>query len=180
MPNYCENDLYIQGKEADVKRVLDLIGPGFDFGKVIPYPKMFAQMDRDHPGHGAQPNRNLDCLTIEAYREKYGHDKDGFNSGGYEWKCKHWGCKWNAADVKRRDYGPICITFQTAWSPPVPIIQSLGDKFPDVTFSLEYFERGMEFMGGLTIYCQEEAEERELPGRRVEWHSKGYKGMRGG
>lgn len=40
----------------------------------------------------------------EAYKAKWGTDKNGYNSGGYEWCQDAWGTKWNAYAVARRDY----------------------------------------------------------------------------
>jgi len=39
------------------------------------------------------------------------------------------------------------IEFDTAWSPPIPIIEKMASLFPDHEFDLEYFEGGMGFCG---------------------------------
>jgi len=39
------------------------------------------------------------------------------------------------------------LEFDTAWSPPIPVIAKLVAMFPDHTFELKYFEGGMGFSG---------------------------------
>ncbi|MCL4273164.1 MAG: hypothetical protein KJZ77_04775 [Anaerolineales bacterium] len=39
------------------------------------------------------------------------------------------------------------LEFDTAWSPPIPVIEKLASMFPDHAFELKYFEGGMGFSG---------------------------------
>lgn len=178
MPNHCENDLYIDGPADKVVELLALIGadkeePKFDFESVLPYPTEYAQRDVDARELGPKD-----------FLEKYGNADDGFNSGGYEWCVANWGTKWGAYQVKRRDYHGICITFQTAWGPALPVLTALHVRFPECRLSLEYFERGMGFCGGVTYEQAEYADECEdgwAPGvPAAEWRSDAYRGNRGG
>ena len=99
--------------------------------------------------------------------------KDGYNSGGYEWTCNAWGTKWNATRVHltthkdrfhdSRGKTVFCaqcgaplpnklpirafLEFDTAWSPPVPVIEKLSTMFPDHEFDLKYYEGGVGFCG---------------------------------
>ncbi|HEU5085948.1 MAG TPA: hypothetical protein VFT99_00840 [Roseiflexaceae bacterium] len=199
MPNHCENDLYISGPNVDA--VLEFIGitraePTFDFNTLIPYPERFAQMDDEYRAipdlvglYRGTPEYEqraaARAVAGSAYVAKWGTSQNGYNCGGYEWCHTNWGTKWNAYDVARRDYdGHVVVTFQTAWSPPKPVIVALALRFPDHTFSLEYFERGMGFCGGFTCLSQEdwwdENDEPWKAGRPVaEWEGE-YRGMRGG
>lgn len=181
MPNHCHNDLWISGPSEDVAKLLAHIGadkeePEFDFNTLIPYPERFAQMDSEAEEAIKSPE------AWEAYKAKWGTDRDGYNSGGYEWCHDAWGTKWNAYDVARRDYCGICLTFQTAWSPPQPVIVALAKMFPTVTLSLEFFERGGAFTGGFTLWSEEDWYEDEPWQAGMisdEWKGK-YKGQRGG
>jgi len=147
MPNHCENDLYISGSDADVAALLALIGadqepPKFDFNALIHYPEKFRQMDAECPQWNVPSAERVELLA--AYKAKWGTEGDGFNAGGYDWCVANWGTKWNAYNVQRRDHGRIsCVTFETAWAPPMPVIKALAERFPAVTISIEYFERGM-------------------------------------
>lgn len=181
MPNHCHNDLWISGSSEDVDKLLAHIGadketPEFDFNTVLPYPEKFALMDKE-----AQERRTPE--DGEAYRSKWGTDSDGYNSGGYEWCHQAWGTKWNAYDVVRRDYEGICLTFQTAWCPPQPVIVALAKMFPTVTLTLEFFERGGAFAGGFSCQSEDDWYDDDdvwEAGKVVdEWEAE-YKGPRGG
>jgi hypothetical protein len=188
MPNHCENDLYVWGTEAAVTKLIEAVrgeGRPLDFHLVVPYPNEFEskddaadEFDKAHEG------------------QKVGWEnrpKDGFNSGGMDWCCENWGTKWNSYNISDEqpmkwervyassmpswDYIKMRIQFSTAWGPPSPIIKQLMLRFPEVGISLEYFERGCEFCGGISAWA---ADEREDMGGIREWHLKGYKGVRGG
>ena len=81
--------------------------------------------------------------------------KDGFNSGGYDWCLQNWGTKWGICDSeKQEEYGwegkedkEVMYKFQTAWSPPNPIILRMSKLFPDLEFEMRYFEGGGGFNG---------------------------------
>jgi hypothetical protein len=192
----------MRGDDANIAAVLAHIGADqtpakFDFESVIPYPEPFKSMDDDVERMALNtwpapddPEREWKLAgrqkQADAYKEKWGTTSDGYNSGGYEWCCAAWGTKWNAYDVMRRDYdGRVCVTFQTAWAPPVPIIIALATMFPKVSFILEYFEQGMQYVGGFRCESEEDYwSEDETPWKpgivTDEWRFKGYRGVRGG
>lgn len=191
MPNHCHNDLWIDGPKNDIDALLALIGadqeePKFDFNAIVPYPARFAEMDAamaeicklgNGGGHWVD-RENADAkAAMAAYAAKYGTDRDGFNSGGYEWCTDNWETKWGAYNVSRRDYEGVCVTFQTAWAPPKKIIAALAARFPKLELSLEYFERGMAFCGGLSFVSVDDVDEGD--DRRREWSGE-YHGTRGG
>lgn len=155
MPNWCENTLVISGVKRElIESVIKFINGGdslFDFNKVIPYPSEYARMDDLAQEAGDNP------IKVPV--------KDGYNSGGYEWCVNNWGTKWNANSAALSD---ICITldgfsatiyFDTAWSPPNPVVHRLSELFPEVTFSLEYTEPGMGFSGTLIVKAGEVLED---------------------
>jgi len=41
----------------------------------------------------------------------------------------------------------VVITFETKWSPPVPVIEAMAWRWPDLRFTLSFWERGMQFQG---------------------------------
>jgi hypothetical protein len=68
-------------------------------------------------------------------------------SGGmnwYDWSVSNWGTKWNSYSFHRLDDG---IAFDTAWSPPEPVIEKLSEMFPEVHITHEYFDEGWNFWG---------------------------------
>ena len=57
--------------------------------------------------------------------------------------------KWNVSnvDVVAEDSDSIEFEFDTAWSPPEPIILKLRELYPDVSISAFYDEPGMQVSG---------------------------------
>lgn len=58
----------------------------------------------------------------------------------YDWRCKHWGTKWNATDCYIEDWDEdlLKITFSTAWAAPLPIFKKLIKSNPDQGFVFEW------------------------------------------
>ena len=122
-------------------------------------PKLVAYLHE----HGVKGNlHNRKFLLLKRSRDlwwklyvvEHGErPKDGFNNGGYEWRCKYWGTKWNAYDVDGSFDGIIATyIFNTAWSFPCPIIIAMSKAFRTLRFELHYEEPGMAFEGDL--HCE--------------------------
>lgn len=186
MPNYCENDLYIDGDAADVAAILALIGAdrtpcAFDFSAVVPYPAEYAERDAEYQALGGfiEKNKPENAEKLAAFVAKWGDDRDGFNAGGYDWCCENWGTKWQAIDPElRQSKRGTLLKFDTAWAPPEPVIRALAKRFPNVRLSLEYFEGGMGYSGGLAFRDTRDLDEGEE--REDRWYSNEYRGHRGG
>jgi hypothetical protein len=65
----------------------------------------------------------------------------------HSWLCSNWGTDRSAANfhVSRDEPGHYECHFDTAWAPPIPIWQHLGDLFPTLDFSLNGVEEFMDF-----------------------------------
>lgn len=67
--------------------------------------------------------------------------RDGFNSGGYTWCLDNWGTEWWASEVEYCRYkSALSYSFDTAWSPPIPVIKKLIKDFPKLKISIEFEE----------------------------------------
>ena len=75
-------------------------------------------------------------------------DETGYSSW-YPWANANWGTKWGMYDVSidRTDDESVTIYFQSAWSPPTPVIDRLSDMFPTVSMSHYYADEGGGFAG---------------------------------
>lgn len=163
MPNHCSNDLRITGSPKLIDLFFETVkGPEklIDASKIIPYPKKFADAD----------------ARAEEARKKTGEIftdvADGYNNGGYEWCCKHWGTKWglyNFTEVKRFKRSAV-VTFDTAWSPPSPIIKEASNRFPQLTFLMRSYECGCGYKAILEVKAGIVLTDQTLP----------YNGSRGG
>jgi hypothetical protein len=72
---------------------------------------------------------------------------------GYSWESVHWGCKWGACetDLTVEDDERLYYEFNTAWSPPIPFVQSASAQFPSLTFFIEFDEPNMNIKGNATM-----------------------------
>jgi hypothetical protein len=71
-----------------------------------------------------------------------------------EWACAVWGTKWNANVIDRegpeKDYDDewvVRYSFDTACSPPLPLIKRAAELYPSLSFDLRYYEGAMGFHG---------------------------------
>ena len=135
MPNWCENKLVIKADnyEEILNDITDEGNINLDFEKIVCPP--------DTP----------------AYRNEYTTSQDEIKDDPtfwYSWNPINWGTKWNASDSSisiNHHYNAFEITFNTAWSPPEPVIHVLGEKYPEAVIMLSYEERGMDFEGAIVI-----------------------------
>jgi hypothetical protein len=81
----------------------------------------------------------------------------------YNWNVAHWGTKWGAGEphIHRYKDTHISYDFDTAWAPPVPVIEALAEQFPTLSFEFAFCEGGMGFAGraiytGGTLLSEEE------------------------
>ena len=140
MPNHCSQDLFVYGKEIFVIDFMEFSQEGLEVlsaNKYIPYPENFKKMDE----------------MAALAREQGNYIKDGFNSGGYQWCIDNWGTKWGIYRSNLVSYklagsrSRATYYFESAWSPPIPVIHKMSDKYPAVRFLLKYYERGAQFKG---------------------------------
>lgn len=171
MPNWCECELRVSGPKRDVDTfVRSVLGPRedetpFDFNKIIPYPEEFAEPDRRASEWGKM-------YADVPYGQRPPRPADGFNNGGYEWCRANWGTKWPASSVSFEKTSRGCTyRFETAWSPPEPVVRKAALAFPTLTLDLKYWEGGSGYRGQLTAKGEEIISE---------WCEDGYRGNRGG
>lgn len=175
MPNWCENELTIDGPNADLQRFKSL--GGIDFNAVLPYPADLQRLDDIH----AEWERTHPFGSEAFTKEFESRPKDGYNQGGYEWCVKTWGVKWNVVDDEKEpvdedptrhgdDNGRLKYRFDTPWGPPKLVLHAWSAAYPMLTFRLEYWEGGMGFQGTIQM----------LDGRTLKAIEGEYVGDRGG
>jgi len=181
MPNWCSNELTITGPEKDLKKFKEFAQgkPYFDSisskeiiecldaNKFIPYPKKYKKQDE----LVYAVNEKEDALrelagykTMDDYQQRFFDSKnprkdwnmkDGFNSGGYDWTCQHWGSKWGFCEpqLMYQEKDELFYTFNSAWSPMCPVIAKMAKMFPMLSFEYKYIEPSMCFAG--LMHCNE-------------------------
>lgn len=134
MPNYCQNDLEISGHPILMEEFMkSYTNDGhFDFAKITPMPSDEELQDM------------------------------GINS--YSWAIENWGQKWyvDKADWEDWDNTYYRATFDTAWSPCIPVIKKLIDLCPGLDFTFSYSEPGCAFLGWIYASDGEIYEEVEV------------------
>ena len=74
----------------------------------------------------------------------------------FKFCCEHWGTKWNARETTLDHNGTRAVlTFDTAWSPPLPVVLAASRQFPTIRFELKYLELDNDFAGVLRAYAGE-------------------------
>jgi hypothetical protein len=136
MPNWCENRLTISGPEADVDALVARVA--------VPVPD---------PGEYG-PYRALDYAALLPVPEGLADpDPEVLSEAEYDWRCRHWGCKWNhpGLDVEERlgagDAVQLEWGFDSPWSPPLGFVQALAEAFPTLHLHLRYEEEANALRG---------------------------------
>ena len=150
MPNHCGNSIEISAdlkNRESLKQLKDFVDKSIvkkedayedltlTFQGAVPMPKELLNI--------STPTLEKDKDKAKANTEKYGY------SNWYDWRCGNWGTKWDAYDVyiseNLKDY--VCMSFDTAWAPPIPYYEALAAKYPLLTIEVEYYESGCDFAG---------------------------------
>ena len=112
MPNWCHNCMKITGAAEELVRFKQVCfhEGEFDFAAIIPIP----------------PEAEVAEEAADAVGELF-----------YA-AVPYWGTKWNACDFRSIKDDPDCLefNFDTAWSPPVPVFEKIGEMFPHLEFKL--------------------------------------------
>lgn len=135
MPNWCENTLTVTGSQDQVDtfvrraegahaHYVDETGRADHNGRL--WPLSF---------HALVP---VPDDVLQA----------GYVDAGYTWQREHYGTKWEPEEIQlERGDGVAVYTFLTAWSPPIPWLETVAGKFPDLKLRLTYDEPGMGIFG---------------------------------
>ena len=164
MPNWVYNHLTIEGSEEDINKVKAQVGavvkrkykgadevdeeideePIFSFMNIITPPE--DKLDEYHAVHGYTGG------------EKTGDTEYNW----YNFNVREWGTKWDARDVDLLEEHKTSLhyKFDTAWSPPTPVIEKLAQQNPNLNITLEYREEQgwggeVNFNGSVTVVVKE-------------------------
>ena len=164
MPNHCTNRLTIT-TEYKTKYVSIIKS----YNEVLAYPLMNIVTDYAHPTVEDVFNFIKQDEVDESNKESLLIDFNNIiplpnSNWNYDWCVKNWGTKWNSYENVRID--DHTLAFETAWSPPFPIIQKLAKKFSPLNFHIYYIDEGGNFIGEATWLGKEKKSEIEY-----EWKS---------
>lgn len=176
MPNHVTQQLIIFGAETPKVAEHIAGRTAVDFNKVIPMPEELCIDDSTdgYMGLAALTGECERYLTLHWLKElgirtadefgayvererpgaielaqKYISNKQKFGHATWrEWCIANWGTKWNAYSVHEPEFRSdrAILRFDTAWSPAIPIMIRLSERFPSV-LTLRYFDEGWNFAG---------------------------------
>ena len=165
MPNWCSTTMTVMGPKKELCKFRDFAQTNetpygkkeenvLSTDKFIPYPERFLKLDLK-PQTKKTKDSDGRFKTVE--------DKDGYNSGGYDWCSKNWGTKWGIChaqlqvdvnekrskfdDNEKAEGKPqLVYTFDTAWSPGTPILVKMSKMFPKLSFKVFTEEESRAFV----------------------------------
>lgn len=75
------------------------------------------------------------------------------DEAGYNWRLKNWGNNWgcNSSDQKESSENNVVYTFVSDWTPAIPVIEAASKRFPNLLFTLKYWESGAGFQGEFEV-----------------------------
>ena len=123
MPNWCYNQLIILGDEENLLQFYqqnknDEKNEELDFLKSVPQPEEITSS-----------NNNLSSNEVLT------------TPNWYNWNISNLGTKWNVKDADYiKNQNNITYKFDTAWSPPIPWVEKVSVKYPEIIFQLDEIE----------------------------------------
>ncbi len=146
MPNWVYNSVSVRGNEDDVTEFKEHIAVvprmvedketfnGFSFHSFITPPDEATTEEYQAP-NGSGPNGT------------YGDTEYNW----YNWNNSNWNTKWDAVSPTVGAFPEgVTITFETAWSAPMPVFVAMVEKFPKLSFEIWWEEEqgfGEELQG---------------------------------
>jgi hypothetical protein len=181
MPNWVSNTVHVH---ADTKEQLDR----FIRKTTKPHPEVedLAYYDSEASLVAVLKDSAEEFSFWNILRPKKKLWKEYFSTSGsggatpennwYSWNTTHWQTKWDACnpEVERGDDTYATITFDTAWSPPMGIVDALGKKFPELSFTWAW-EEEQGFGGEWEIKGDdvEETESYDIPKSHADFEERG-------
>ena len=126
MPNWCENEIEIRctGQNMSVLK------------------QKIKSMGDDNPNQ-----EQFLFKTLIGWDE--GMTKERYENEWYDHNCNRFGTKWDVhfSDISSDiDEDLICLSFSTAWSPPLEFCNKLSKKYKAEVY-IKYMESGMDYAG---------------------------------
>jgi hypothetical protein len=186
MPNWCDCDLTIKGKQNFLRdfrdRARSVRTKEPDVSKDVVSATLtlledknhridelssdvFVPMPLDFQGQDAYNGKRIKKTEAQLMQE-YGV------TNGYDWCLKNWGSKWGICESTPGALGPRTLkyNFQSPWSPPEKLIQAMSAQHPELHFTLKFYEAGNGFKG-VSEFSK---------GKRTREETYDYSGSRGG
>lgn len=147
MPNWCNNNIKIEGPKEKIKAIWDKVQADPDkgfFNHLVPMPKELDNTTSPTPEKGS--------ANYKGPQPKI----DGFDNW-YDWRVDQWGTKWDISIddsglqySEDGDLGIIQGWYDTAWAPALNCFDTFQRKHNDIYITNWYYEGGCDFAGCYT------------------------------
>ena len=141
MPNWITNNVTVTADNPHkLEELADIFRNEAPFNHLIPqpdWPNIPAEEDiRGYNGEIVAKKGELPEKEVMKLANGEEHITWNWPSSGrqddrwYQWRCGHWGCKWDGWDVEvdyQKAGNLVHLTFNTPWCPPDPIYEKLCD-----------------------------------------------------
>jgi len=157
MPNWCTNGLTVEGDPDKVQKFREdntYVEVGEDAGmasgdhRVLP-----LSFEAKYP----TPRQADGKLIGEGPKVTPGMPD------WYQWRIDNWGTKWDLTEETdvEHDGDYIHYSFDSAWGPPAIWVEKVAAEYPDLKFTIDFEEPGMNFWGVLIFEDGEMVSEEE-------------------
>ena len=142
MPNWCSNHITIRGtNQREIAEIAKAMEEGRFCDSIIPCPE---DLNREGSSSHGGPNADAYDQIRAENLAKHGY------GNWYDFQVAKWGTKWDVGGsefpLDRDEDGlGFSASFDSAWSPPMGIVEELVNRGLSVT--LYYYEPGMGYGG---------------------------------
>lgn len=164
MPNWVMNKVSFTGGKAVLMKLRNFMkteNSEFDFEKLIPMPESLNISDGSEETIAracamARRRGETTCPEVEKewaksrsfdewadYGEIYLKNIEKYGAPTwYDWRCTHWGTKWNAHEPWWSDDNTE-LQFETAWSMPEPVFAELSRRYPGIKIHIDFADEDL-------------------------------------
>lgn len=133
MPNWVTNTLTI---ECDNKELLAEVGARLR----APIPSQKGHTE-DAPQFSFWNIIKPEDSILDEYFANADATQLHNRNNWYNWNNRNWGCKWDArVHYANAEEKQLVYEFDTAWAPPIQVIETLAETYPDLEITLRYVE----------------------------------------
>lgn len=120
-----------------IKKDLDTKRTKLDFNKIVSNKKHLRKYKKKWIKLSPEEKKRWGTVGGRRFHSWW------FNLVGCDWQCRHWGTKWNTScDCCDLNDNELIYSFDTAWGPPMPIINALLDRYKTIDVELTYSVEG--------------------------------------
>ena len=158
MPSWCENRVTFYSENSDdIKKIKEIFESDRPFHQIIPEPNWIkipaSENLKDSAGNPVAKKGELPIKSNDRFRELQWSSSGRQDDRRYQWRLRNWDVKWDLSpdhiEYLADDYDFFKLTFDTPWSPPEQICESLRNRFENVEITWFFDEPSEQIAGYL-------------------------------